>query len=277
MPFYTASDNVSIYYNDTNAGLPVIALPGVARNGLDFQHVTPHLRDVRLIRPDYRGRGKSDWADPETYTMDKEADDVLELMDHLNIERAALIGSSHGGVLAMKIARKARHRVLGIALNDMGPVSCRRGLASVPAFLGKQPKEKTYEEVADLRARTWTTYKNVPMSRWLAEVRAQYVETDDGLKVRYDPKLRRTVLKSGILKVPHFWEDFEATRDMPLALVCAENSDFLKSECVEEMYKRRPHLRSALVKDRGHIPFLDEEPALSLLKSWNGDLRQTAH
>ena len=83
MPRFNAADGTGLHFTDEGEGLPVLALPGLTRNGTDFDYVAPHLRDVRLIRLDYRGRGQSDWADPATYKVPVEAADALALLDHL--------------------------------------------------------------------------------------------------------------------------------------------------------------------------------------------------
>ncbi|MBR9763932.1 MAG: alpha/beta hydrolase, partial [Rhodobacteraceae bacterium] len=58
-------------------GLPLLCLPGLTRNGRDFDFVAPHLAGVRLIRMDYRGRARSDWTGAATYTLPQEAKDAL--------------------------------------------------------------------------------------------------------------------------------------------------------------------------------------------------------
>ena len=65
MPRFAAEDGVGLHYLDEGEGLPLLCLPGLSRNAADFDHVAPHLGGVRLIRPDYRGRGRSDRADLE--------------------------------------------------------------------------------------------------------------------------------------------------------------------------------------------------------------------
>ncbi len=101
MKSFQSTDGLTLAYRDEGDGLPVIALAGgLTRNGDDFNFVAPpHLEGVRLIRPpDYRGRGHSDWAPPyQSYTIQVEAMDVLHLMDHLGLERAAILGTSRGG------------------------------------------------------------------------------------------------------------------------------------------------------------------------------------
>ncbi len=267
MPSFTANDGITLHYTDEGAGIPVIALAGLSRNGADFDHVAPHL-PVRLIRPDYRGRGQSDWADHTTYTIPQETADVLALMDHLGLEKAAILGTSRGGLIAMVLAATAKDRLMGVALNDIGPVIADEGLDVIKDYIGRNPPQKTYAEAAEARAKLWTHFHDVPMARWLAEVQAHYKETDDGLVIRYDPKLRDAVLEAGAQPAPDLWPLFDALADLPLALIRGTNSNLLSIETANEMATRRPDMIRADVPGRGHVPFLDEPEALNALHLW---------
>ncbi|HSG54162.1 MAG TPA: alpha/beta fold hydrolase, partial [Paracoccaceae bacterium] len=113
MPQFLTSDGLHLHYEDEGAGLAVLCLSGLTRNARDFDFVAPHLAGVRLIRLDYRGRGQSAWSpDPLTYTVPREAQDVLELLDHLGLERVAILGTSRGGLIAMVLAAMAKHRLM---------------------------------------------------------------------------------------------------------------------------------------------------------------------
>lgn len=264
---FTTTDGTTLHYTDHGTGVPVIALAGLTRNGTDFDHVAPHL-DCRLIRLDYRGRGQSDWADPATYTIPQEAQDTLALMDHLGLEKAAILGTSRGGLIAMVLAATAHQRLLGVALNDIGPEIADTGLDVIKNYIGKPPAQKTYAEAAAFRATHWTHFKGVPLDRWLAEVAQHYAETPDGLTLRYDPKLRDAVLAAGAQPTPDLWPLFDAMAGLPLALIRGANSDLLTPATATEMQRRRPDMIFADIPDRGHVPFLDEPGALAALATW---------
>ncbi|MEV2202432.1 alpha/beta fold hydrolase [Streptomyces fradiae] len=74
----------------------------------------PVLADAgyRVVRCDFRGHGDSPAAD-RPYT---DAADVADLLDHLGIERAALIGSSYGGRVALETAAARPEAVTALAL-----------------------------------------------------------------------------------------------------------------------------------------------------------------
>ena len=119
MPRFDTSDGLSLHFEDEGTGLPILCLSGLTRDARDFEYVLPHLSSNRVIRLDYRGRGKSDWADDfNTYNIMREAQDAIELLNHLGLEKAAIIGTSRGGLIAMGLAVTLKARLLGVAIND---------------------------------------------------------------------------------------------------------------------------------------------------------------
>lgn len=273
MPHYTSTDGLQLHYRDEGAGIPVIALAGLTRNAADFDHVAPHL-PLRLIRPDYRGRGLSDWADPATYTIPQEAADVLTLMDHLGLQQAAILGTSRGGLIAMYLAMTAKDRLLGAVLNDIGPVIEPAGMEAIRDYVGRAPAQKTWEDAATARQTNMPGFANVTHARWLAEVKGYYDETPEGLTLRYDPKLRDAVLATADQPTPDLWPLYDALNGLPLALIRGEGSPLLSEETADEMLRRRPDIIRADIPDRGHVPFLDEPLALDALHEWIEDLHE---
>jgi pimeloyl-ACP methyl ester carboxylesterase len=265
MPIFQ-TDGLSLHYTDEGAGVPVLCLSGLTRTGADFDYVIPHLPGIRLIRMDYRGRGQSDWADPATYSVPQEAKDVLALLDHLGLPRVAILGSSRGGLIAMWLAMVAKDRLLGVALNDIGPEISVSGLEVIKSYVGRNPPQKTWADAAEARARMMAGFVNVPKSRWLDEVKHHYDQTETDLIIRYDPRLRDAVLAAD--PSPDLWPLFDALAGLPLALIRGANSDLLSVETAQEMRRRRPDMLFADVPGRGHIPFLDEPESLAVLRSW---------
>ncbi len=271
---FTASDGARLAYRDQGAGLPVLCLPGLTRDGQDFDFLAPHLPDVRLIRPDYRGRGASEWTGAETYTVPREARDALELLDHLGVRQAAVIGGSRGGMIGMFLAAKARDRMLGLCLNDIGPELDRSGIDRIVDYVGRNPSART---LADLVARMPATnpgFDAVPESRWWEMARRLYVETADGLRITYDPDLRTAFLKGFGGPLPDLWPLFDACAGLPMALLRGANSDLLNPATARAMQGRHPGLIFTDVPGRAHMPFLDEPEALSALRSWLAVLAQ---
>lgn len=269
MAYFTTSDGLKLYYTDAGAGLPILCLAGLTRTTADFDYVTPHLSGQRLIKLDYRGRGTSDF-DPDWthYSLPVECRDVTELLDHLEVEQVAILGTSRGGLNAMGLAMGAKHRLLGVALNDVGPVIDPKGIETIKDYIGRNPAAKTHADAAIAMARAFPEFANVPEGRWLEEARKHYTQDASGLHITYDKHLRDAVLAAGEQMMPDLWPFFDAMAGLPLALVWGLNSNLLTADTVAQMQARRPDMMLGRVPDRGHIPFLDEVEAVATLHQW---------
>ncbi len=271
MARFTASDGLSLHYDDEGHGPPVLCLAGLTRNSADFRFLLPHLTGHRVIRLDYRGRGQSDHADDfMSYNILREAQDAVELLDHLGLERVALIGTSRGGLVAMAIAHAHPGRLSGVVLNDIGPEVATEGLERIMDYVGREPDLPDLDSCAAALAHVHATgFPGVPLARWRAQAEAMFAEKPGGgLALRYDPRLRDALIgQAGAGEAPDLWQMFDALRALPLAAIRGANSDLLSAETLAKMQARHPGLIAATVPDRGHVPFLDEPQALAAIHS----------
>lgn len=269
MPHFTAADGARLFYTDEGNGIPLLCLAGLTRNGSDFDYLAPHLPPLRLIRLDYRGRGRSDWTGADSYTVPQEGADALALLDHLGLESAAILGTSRGGLIAMLLSAIAPDRVRGVILNDVGPVIEPLGLARIGDYIGRRPAARSHAAAAVALDHMMEGFE-VPPARWMDEARKHYIQTDQGLDINYDPALRSAF--EAAMKAPpaDLWPLFAACTGKPLALIRGANSDLLTQATVDEMLERAPQMIFEEVPGRGHIPFLDEPQALSAIHRFLG-------
>lgn len=266
--FFQAGDGARLAYRDEGQGLPVLCLAGLTRSMGDFDYLAPTLSGCRMICMDYRGRGQSAWTGAPTYTVQQEAADALALLDHLGIARAAIVGTSRGGLIAMYLAAVARDRLLGVCLNDVGPALTRSGLEAIMDHVGRRPAARTLAEVAERLPTALRGFGAVPEGRWAEEAARLYRQADDGVNLTYDPALRDSFLAA--MKNPDAtaWPLFDAMAGLPLALIHGAGSDLLSDETVAEMRRRRPDMIYGKVPGRGHIPWLDEAESVAVVRAW---------
>jgi len=268
---FTTTDGTTLAYDDRGTGVPLLCLAGLTRNMDDFRPIlAPLERRCRIIRLDSRGRGRSDnAADFTSYNVIQEGHDVLELLDHLGLGRVAILGTSRGGLIAMALAAAHAERLGAVILNDIGPVIGAGGLARIMDYVGRTPKARTLDEAAAAtRAHMQDEFPGVPLETWREQVGNWFEETPDGLRLRYDPDLRKALLhQSASDTSPDLWPFFEALKDLPLAVIRGENSDILSADTLAEMQRRHPGLLAVTVPDRGHVPFLDEPECLAAIEA----------
>lgn len=60
----------------------------------------------RVVRPEFRGQGRSDLGPDDIVTMDQDADDILAIIDQLGLTRVNVIAQSMGGDVAVRIVAR---------------------------------------------------------------------------------------------------------------------------------------------------------------------------
>ena len=264
---FTTSDGLSLACDDEGAGLPLLCIPGLTRNGADFDELVAARGDRhRMIRLTLRGRGASDRdPDPANYNVGIEARDVVEFLDHLGLARVTVVGTSRGGLIAMLLAATAHDRLAGVLLNDIGPELAPEGLANILTYLGVPPKARSYAEVIGPLRTRMAAFPGLSDAKLESLARRWFDAGEGELLLNYDPRIRDNIEATAGQAAPDMWPLFEALAGIPVAVVRGANSDLLSAETVERMRERRPDLIVAVVPDRGHVPFLDEPEALAAL------------
>jgi pimeloyl-ACP methyl ester carboxylesterase len=121
---FTASDGVKIHYIEAGKGTPVVLIhgfSGTAEGNWFSNGVAEALaKNHRVVAIDCRGHGKSDKPhDPAKYGPQM-AKDVLEMMDHLKIDKAHVHGYSMGGFLVSALLASAPQRFITASYGGSG-------------------------------------------------------------------------------------------------------------------------------------------------------------
>lgn len=99
---------------------PILALHGLASSANWYERLAARLsREYRVFAPDQRGHGQTTQA-TTGYDWQTLASDAIRFLDHLGIERAAVLGHSWGGNVAINVAAKFPERVSRLVMIDGG-------------------------------------------------------------------------------------------------------------------------------------------------------------
>lgn len=134
---YVAHDGARIYYAAFGSGPAVILLHGGFANTLYWGNQEPALvrAGYQVILIDSRGHGRST-RDARPYTYELMASDVVAVMDHLHLAKAAVVGWSDGAIIGLVMALKYPERltkVFAFAAN-MDPSGVRPDTDAHPVF-----------------------------------------------------------------------------------------------------------------------------------------------
>jgi pimeloyl-ACP methyl ester carboxylesterase len=108
--------DIEMYYEEHGHGDPLLCIMGFATDSTGWLLQTPAFAERhRTIVFDNRGVGRSD-KPGGAYTIHEMADDAVALLDHLQIERADVLGLSMGGMIAQELVLRHPARVRKLVL-----------------------------------------------------------------------------------------------------------------------------------------------------------------
>lgn len=146
---------MNLTYDSAGTGPTVLLLHSTVcdRRMWDPQWPALVAAGLRVVRCDFRGYGET----PAASGPFSDADDIGALLDELGADRAALVGSSYGGRVALEVAARTPERVTALALLCAGLPDQGEG----PELTEYDERETELVEkgdlagAAELNARTW--------------------------------------------------------------------------------------------------------------------------
>jgi 3-oxoadipate enol-lactonase len=129
MANFTTSDGLSLAFDIDDFTDPwkpaptLLMLHAAMGSARRYFAWVPYLcRHYRVVRLDLRGHGRSQLPPPElSFGLDRLVADVAELLDHLGVASAHIVGNSAGGYLGQQLAMTCPERVLSLALYGSTP------------------------------------------------------------------------------------------------------------------------------------------------------------
>jgi len=250
---------------------PVVCLPGLARTTEDFDALAAALasdpeRPRHVLAIDYRGRGESEYdANPDNYNIATEVADLLAVLTALEVEPAVFVGTSRGGILAMVLATVRPAAIVGVVLNDIGPVIETKGLVRIKSYLGRLPQPKSLKDGADLLQHLFgAQFTSLGADDWMMFARRTFKQKNGALVPRYDPKLANVLAGIDMARsLPTLWKEFDALASVPVMVIRGANSDILSERTVAEVQARREDIDVVVVPEQGHAPLLAERDVIA--------------
>ena len=251
----------------------VLCLHGLMRNSRDFADLAVHLAGrYRVVAPDVRGRGFSARdANSRNYQIPTYIADLLLLLNGLGVDRANIIGTSMGGLMAMMLAAMHPRLVASIVLNDVGPEIDPRGLERIRGYAGKSPPVRSWEEaVAQVRGIYGTVWPGLSDERWERIARLSYRANAEGVpEADADPHVA-AALRDNKAAAVNLWPLWGTLAKTPVLAIRGALSDVISAATLARMLREKPDLAVLEVANRGHPPLLDEPESLAAIDGFLG-------
>ncbi|MDZ4087604.1 MAG: alpha/beta fold hydrolase [Tabrizicola sp.] len=135
---------------------PVVALiHGLGLTRAVWQWLIPDLTKFRVLTYDLIGHGQS--APPEgDPTLKDLSDQLAQLLDHLNIDKAAVVGFSLGGMIARRFAQDYRDRTTALVILHSAHKRTEKQQAAI-LYRVAQAEAEGPEATVELALQRWYT------------------------------------------------------------------------------------------------------------------------
>ena len=178
MPYYSADDDLKIYYETYGnvKSYPIVLIHPLGGNIKIWQeeiHLILRSGNYRIIAYEIRGHYRSNMGKSDSFTMDDLANDLDKLLNELKIKTCTLIGHSIGGKIAAVYAKHNSSKIDAIifisgssipipedALEDSLAIeiATTKGMDAVAEYEREQKygKEKAFQDEKE-----WNNFKEI--------------------------------------------------------------------------------------------------------------------
>jgi pimeloyl-ACP methyl ester carboxylesterase len=274
---FSVRDGTSLYGRRYSSGhssrRPLLCLSALGGNSAHFDALArslsaagPEQRDVYAL--DFHGRGRSARGGARRdISLLADAEDALDFMTLTGLKQAVLLGSGHGGQVAMVMAVLRPAGFSGLVLNDAAPEFEPAAVARVVGEIASLPLPASFADAAHmLRLMHGATYPRLLAEDWLELAQAQYPDLNGKPGRPYDPALARyySLTGSGEAQLS-LWSQFAALRRLPVLALRGELSHMVADATVARMAELHPRLEVAKVVGEGHPPLLRDRASIGVI------------
>lgn len=273
---WQSEDGLMLHYRDYPGGEPgrppLLCLHGLTRNARDFAALADRLAgEWRLIVPDMRGRGRSEYARGSgSYALPRYVRDVTHLLMAIEPGPVAIVGTSMGGLIALQMAAQDVWPIAGVLLNDIGPEIEPAGLARILEHVGQGGSFETWMHAArHLREMSGAAHPGFELTDWLAMAkRVMSIGASGRIVFDYDMRIAEPLAQPQPDQPVDFWQGWGALSGTPRMVLRGELSDLLSEATVDRMLADGAGAEAVTVPGVGHPPTLAEPEAQDAVGRW---------
>lgn len=284
MPALRTPDGRNLFYEVYGSGPPIVCHPGGPGfsgaflgnlGGLDTYHT--------IIALDPRGSGRSDQpGSADAYALDDYVDDLGHVQVHLGLERADLLGHSHGSLVALLYASRHPDRIRRLVLVAVGARFHQAQVEAMHVAMQQRSDEPWFEDAsaALVEEQEGNFRDDAELGRIVARELpfyfAHYGENERGfVRLALEQPVHAAALRYFNI---HEFLTFDLRSSLAevtaATLIVAGQEDFIlgPASC-REVAEGIANARLVVLADVGHMPWIEhpEEFVLTVTRFLRGD------
>jgi esterase len=255
---------LNLNYETVGSGPPLVVLHGLFGSSGNWRGIARELASSHSVfSVDLRNHGASPWADSMDYL--EMADDVLQLVETLGLDRPTVMGHSMGGKTAMALALSHPQAIGGIAVIDIAPESYTDQFSSYVSAMrsldvaGAASRREIHQALAD------SLNAEAPVDFLMQNLRRQ--------NDRFDWRLNLLATGLCMRELCGFPEALRDARyDGPALFIHGAESGYVRPSSLAGIRALFPRAGTERVADAGHWVHADQPAALLCgLRDWLAD------
>lgn len=221
---------------------PVLLIHGLFGGLENLNALAKHLQgSFDVISVDVRNHGASFHSPEISYPL--MAQDVIDVLNHLNIEKVSIVGHSMGGKIAMQIALHFPQYIDKLVIADIAPVNYEHSHATIIEGLRSIPLQKiTNRKEADIQLAKYV--KELGVRQFLLK---NLIKTDNGFTWRANieniAKGYSNIIAAINSEQPHHGETL---------FIKGELSDYITANHRSEIIRLFPKSKARIINGVGH-------------------------
>jgi microsomal epoxide hydrolase len=249
--YFTTSDHVKLHYLEAGQGLTLLFITGWLLPADIWEPQLVELsKDYHVVALDTRSQGESDITSQGDEPL-RQAKDIQELMDHLQLDSVVLVGWSQGGfqVLAY-MGEFGTERLYAAALVDspLAPASILSGGALQARFL----EQFKTNRVSATRGFVWSLFKTPPPGDFLKKLNQSAIRTPTDIAL---------ALMNNYFPGDPWQPSISTMRQIPLLYAVTPKYSFQSSYLTQVC----PQARVEIFENTGHALFVDDPDRFNTL------------
>lgn len=240
-----------LHYIDQGSGETVVLLHGFCGSSQYWQYIMPTLANkYRVIAPDLPGHGQSE-APTGKLTMEDYAEQIVQLIDQLQIEKCILLGHSMGGYITLAFAEKYPNR-----LNAFGLI---HSSAYPDDDQGKAGRDKNIQLIRD-KGNALFIHQLIPKL-----FAPQHIETMEDI-IQHVEKIGLQTSPEGAIAALESMRDRQdrnhvlVQSDLPILLVAGEHDLLIAPN--KTFVLKGPKIAQLLIREAGHMSMYEASEQL---------------